>query len=367
MIVDREIAKLPEYMQVAWKTPPDQRTPGQKLTVTQIERTVTTADTTRKLVTEARHRRADAGGREGEARRRSRRRLRRSTSSGRGRCRRRSRSASAAACRSRRIFLHRGSPDSPGSQMTPGVLSVASETEWTFPEPPPDAKSSWRRRGFAEWLTSKEQSADRARDGQSPLAAPLRRGHRPHAEQLRQDGRAAVASGAARLARARVHRSRLEPEGDAQADARRRAPIRWRASTSRPTSPSIRRTGCSGARRACGSRPRSFATRSWPSSGALDRTLGGPSIFPYIDPDLFEESSRRTWRGKPDDDPSTWRRSIYVFLKRSIRYPMFETFDQPNLVNSDRSPQPDDDRAAGADPDEQRHGADAGDGSSPSG
>ena len=38
--------------------------------------------------------------------------------------------------------------------------------------------------------------------------------------------------------------------------------------------------------------------------------------------------------GRPDDDPSTWRRSIYVFLKRSIRYPMFETFDQPNLVNS---------------------------------
>jgi hypothetical protein len=23
-----------------------------------------------------------------------------------------------------------------------------------------------------------------------------------------------------------------------------------------------------------------------------------------------------------------------VFLKRSIRYPMFETFDQPNLINS---------------------------------
>jgi hypothetical protein len=69
-------------------------------------------------------------------------------------------------------------------------------------------------------------------------------------------------------------------------------------------------------------------------SGSLDRTIGGPSIFPYIDPDLFEESSRRTWRGRPDDDPSTWRRSIYVFLKRSIRYPMFETFDQPNLINS---------------------------------
>ena len=42
----------------------------------------------------------------------------------------------------------------------------------------------------------------------------------------------------------------------------------------------------------------------------------------------------RNWPGKPDDDPSTWRRSLYVFSKRSIRYPLFETFDQPNLVNS---------------------------------
>jgi hypothetical protein len=69
-------------------------------------------------------------------------------------------------------------------------------------------------------------------------------------------------------------------------------------------------------------------------SGKLDRTVGGPGVFPYINPDLFEASSKRNWPGKPDDDPSTWRRSIYVHSKRSIRYPMFETFDQPNLINS---------------------------------
>jgi hypothetical protein len=69
-------------------------------------------------------------------------------------------------------------------------------------------------------------------------------------------------------------------------------------------------------------------------AGTLERTVGGSSIFPYIDPDLFEKSSNRDWRGKPDEDPSTWRRSLYVFSKRSIRYPMFETFDQPNLINS---------------------------------
>ncbi len=70
------------------------------------------------------------------------------------------------------------------------------------------------------------------------------------------------------------------------------------------------------------------------TAGTLDLTVGGPAIFPYIDPDLFEKSSSRDWRGVPDSDPSTWRRSLYVFSKRSIRYPMFETFDQPNLINS---------------------------------
>lgn len=69
-------------------------------------------------------------------------------------------------------------------------------------------------------------------------------------------------------------------------------------------------------------------------AGNLDRTLGGPAIYPYIDPKLFQSSTKRTWPGKPDDDPSTWRRSLYVYSKRSIRYPMFETFDQPNLINS---------------------------------
>jgi hypothetical protein len=69
-------------------------------------------------------------------------------------------------------------------------------------------------------------------------------------------------------------------------------------------------------------------------AGTLDRTLGGPNVFPYIDPDLFEKSSRRDWPGKADDDSSTWRRSLYVFSKRSIRYPLFEAFDQPNLINS---------------------------------
>src|SRR5205823_15005446 len=69
-------------------------------------------------------------------------------------------------------------------------------------------------------------------------------------------------------------------------------------------------------------------------AGTLDRTLEGPCIHPYIAPDIVQGSSHRVWLGKPDDDPSTWRRSLYVFSKRSIRYPMFEAYDQPNLINT---------------------------------
>jgi hypothetical protein len=69
-------------------------------------------------------------------------------------------------------------------------------------------------------------------------------------------------------------------------------------------------------------------------AGNLDRSLAGPCIYPYIAPDIVQGSSHRVWLGKPDDDPSTWRRSIYVFSKRSIRYPLFEAYDQPNLINT---------------------------------
>jgi hypothetical protein len=69
-------------------------------------------------------------------------------------------------------------------------------------------------------------------------------------------------------------------------------------------------------------------------AGNLDPTVGGPAVLPYIDPALFQSSSKRTWNGKPDSDPSTWRRSVYVFGKRSIPLPMLEVFDRPDSVIS---------------------------------
>ena len=72
----------------------------------------------------------------------------------------------------------------------------------------------------------------------------------------------------------------------------------------------------------------------WEQRVVVPLAHGGPAVFPYINPDLFQSSTSRTWPGQPDRDPSTWRRSIYVFSKRSIRYPLFEAFDQPDMISS---------------------------------
>ena len=72
---------------------------------------------------------------------------------------------------------------------------------------PPKLQGSGRLE-LAQWIASPVPSADRARHGQPDLAAPFRRGHRPHAEQLRLARRAPDPSGAARLAGVGLRRAR---------------------------------------------------------------------------------------------------------------------------------------------------------------
>ena len=95
-------------------------------------------------------------------------------------------------------------------------------------------------------------------------------------------------------------------------------------------------------------------------AGNLDRTVGGPAVHPVHRSGAVPVEFEAYLDGKPDSDPSTWRRSVYVFSKRSIPLPMLEVFDRPDSVELVRTPQPQHDRAAGADPDEQRVRADGG-------
>jgi len=64
-------------------------------------------------------------------------------------------------------------------------------------------------------------------------------------------------------------------------------------------------------------------------SGELQAAMFGPSARPELPPNL----SRYAW--KPDPQPQQrHRRSIYVYVKRNCKYPLFEAFDQPDLFNS---------------------------------
>jgi hypothetical protein len=66
------------------------------------------------------------------------------------------------------------------------------------------------------------------------------------------------------------------------------------------------------------------------ASGSLNSKVGGPGVFPPLPPGVsMPGSSYFNW--KTEKDPAEMnRRSVYVFVKRNLRYPMFETFDFPD-------------------------------------
>ena len=330
-LVEETVSRLPEYLQIAWRTPEEQRTPGQRLNVRQIQRTlrddaasmkITPKDVQSRMSEEERRRQqelvaqiealekqkpkpyptARAIGEDGPQARAS-------------------------------YFLRRGSVDQKGTLMTPGVLSVASEDEYAFPTPPANARSSWRRRGFAEWLVSPRNPLTarvminriwQHHFGEGIVRTPSnfgKMGEPPsHPELLdwlalefiergwsmKQMHRLMMTSEAYRMSSDDVAANvAIDPENR----------LFWRMPRVRLEAEIIR-------------------DEILAVAGNLDRKLGGPAIYPYIDPKLFQSSTKRTWPGSSDEDPATWRRSLYVYSKRSIRYPLFETFDQPNLINS---------------------------------
>jgi hypothetical protein len=70
------------------------------------------------------------------------------------------------------------------------------------------------------------------------------------------------------------------------------------------------------------------------SAGTLNRKMYGPSIKPWVSKDAINTGSTNKWPVNVKDGPATWRRSIYVFMRRSMRVPFFEVFDVPDSMQS---------------------------------
>jgi hypothetical protein len=323
-IFQAKISKLAPYMQEAWRTPAGKRSEGQRLNARQIEKTLQIKEEEIAAGMPAAEKvEHEALGREIRALEKQRPKMYPSAMS----------IAEEGRDALPSYFLHRGSPSSKGSLMGAGGLTAASSRPLEQLTPPAGAKTTWRRRSFAEWVASAENPLTarvmvnriwQRHFGEGIVRTPNnfgRKGEEPtHADLLDWLATEFVAKGWRVKAIDRLmmtskayQLSSEDSEGNGKIDPTNR--YVWRQGRPRMDIETIR--DCILA-----------------SAGTLDVTIGGPAVLPYIDPVLFQGSSKRTWNGKEDADRSTWRRSVYVFNKRSIRYPLFESFDQPDMITS---------------------------------
>jgi Protein of unknown function (DUF1553)/Protein of unknown function (DUF1549) len=72
-------------------------------------------------------------------------------------------------------------------------------------------------------------------------------------------------------------------------------------------------------------------------SGLLNEKRGGPPVMPPAPANFLLGNNRNAWTNS-DDPREQNRRSVYVFIRRNMPYPMLETFDgaNPNTVHNRR-------------------------------
>ena len=66
------------------------------------------------------------------------------------------------------------------------------------------------------------------------------------------------------------------------------------------------------------------------AGGNINLVVGGEPIFPFIPADILVGQFRGKWENTPEG-PAAWRRGVYVYRRRSLPYPMFDTFDHPDM------------------------------------
>ena len=65
------------------------------------------------------------------------------------------------------------------------------------------------------------------------------------------------------------------------------------------------------------------------ASGELNRQPGGPGFRPPLPDELVRTLLKSQWPVTPEVEQHR-RRSVYLFARRNLRYPLFEAFDKPD-------------------------------------
>jgi Protein of unknown function (DUF1553) len=64
------------------------------------------------------------------------------------------------------------------------------------------------------------------------------------------------------------------------------------------------------------------------AGGRINLEVGGPPIFPNLPKEVLTSVSFGVWK-EQEDGPPVWRRSVYVYRRRGLAFPMFQVFDLP--------------------------------------
>jgi hypothetical protein len=226
-------------------------------------------------------------------------------------------------------FLIRGDSESRGSLMRPGFIRVITTGNPPVELPPSSGRTSGRRRALAAWLGSEEnpltarvivnrvwsyhfgQGIVSTLDNFGKMgAAPthpelldwLATEFMSRGWSIKQMHRLMMTSEAYRMS------SQFDDPADVQKDPDNQ--YLWRFRIQRLDAEIVR-------------------DAIMAASGALDLTIGGPPVFPYIPGEILRSMFGGIWR-KEEDGPRVWRRSVYVYRKRGLPFPMFEVFDLPD-------------------------------------
>jgi Protein of unknown function (DUF1553)/Protein of unknown function (DUF1549) len=238
-------------------------------------------------------------------------------------------------------LLIRGDPNNKGSVLKPGFVTAVTYGNPPTEIPPADGRTSGRRRALAEWLASP----------QNPLTARVivnriwhhhfgrgivatldnfgKMGDRPtHPELLDwlavefvkrgERGPQGGSRPGVPWSIKKMHRLIMTSEAYRMASAFEDATDRekdpqneflWRFRAQRLDAEVVRDSILA-------------------VSGGINLAIGGPPVFPPLPKELMTEANHGIWKTQ-EDGPDVWRRSVYVYRKRGLAFPMFQVFDLP--------------------------------------
>jgi len=226
-------------------------------------------------------------------------------------------------------LLWRGDANNRGPEVEPGVPAALSAQPVSFTQPADEAKTTGRRLVLADWVTSPSNPLAwrvvvnriwQHHFGYGLVATPSnfgRTGTAPsHPELLDWLAQQMIDGGGHWKPLHRIivtsavyqQSARWRPDA-ATIDGSNR--LLWRMNLRRLEGETIRDAILAVA-------------------GTMNRRPGGPGIKPRLPADMLDASQRNKWPVVQKEGPEHWRRSVYIYFKRQLPFPMLELFDAPS-------------------------------------